>query len=95
MRYWLLGALIALGMPAAADEMPVDEQIVEDAVIVPKVYRYQPRRVVREVVCIKCRSAHLPWGGLRPVRKAQLPWGLPDYCPPALSRRTVVVVTKG
>jgi hypothetical protein len=96
MRFWVLGALLFVAAPAAADEMPVDHDIVEESVIVPDASAIRAKRtVVRRVVCIKCRSAGLPWGGLRPVRKAQLPWGgLPDYCPPAVSR-TVVLVTKG
>jgi hypothetical protein len=53
------------------------------------------RVLVARQPCIDCGGG-LPWGGLRKVRRATLPWGgLPDYCPPERFTREVVVVTKG
>ena len=92
------GALLFVGFPAMADEMPLSRPVMVEEVIVSDAVQYRPKRTtVSRVVCVKCRSAGLPWGGLRPVRRVELPWGgLAEYCPPvAVSRRQVVVVTKG
>ena len=96
MRYWVAGLSLLFPLHAAADEFPRAPVLIEEGVVSSEVYRYPGIRVVgRRVACVKCRGSGLPWGGLRPVRRAQLPWGgLPDYCPPTVSR-SVVVVTKG
>ena len=95
MRLAVFAGLMVASAPVAADEGAPDKAPTLRRVVTGDA-GYVPRRTTaHRVVCVKCRSAHLPWGGLRPVRKATLPWGgLPNYCPPVISRSTVVV-TKG
>jgi hypothetical protein len=81
----LIGVLMAGA--ATADEFSRDERVT--------VRPLRSRVIVVRQPCADCGGG-LPWGGLRKVRKATLPWGgLPDYCPPERVTREVVVVTKG